>query len=190
MAEAIYCLKIYIFRDSFKLTEEDEKNLREISLFIVFVYVPFWYTAPLAATAPNQDLEFIKTVYQYRTIDKELSDAVLEKFRNHLWYLSPEAAALSFFDKNISVSVKQKMVEALKLSDDDQLDIPIRFIFNKENFKWFLNKNIDYFINSNFLKFFERFHIDTNFLQLDSSEWLDKSRIFKRVRNCNTSSSS
>lgn len=63
------------------------------------------------------------------------------------------------------------MVEALKLSNNDQFDIPKRFIFNSDDFKWFLNKNIDYFINSNSLKFFERFNIDTNFLHLNSSEW-------------------
>lgn len=108
MSKAIYCLKMYIFRDSCKLSAEDEKSFQDIALFIVFVYVPFWYSAPLAAAAPNQDLEFIKSVYRYRTIDKNLSDAVLGKFRNHLWYFSPEAAALSFFDKNVSFIVKQK----------------------------------------------------------------------------------
>ena len=60
------------------------------------------------------------------------------------------------------------MVEALKLSDDDEFDTPKRFIFNFDDFKWFINKNIDYFINANSLKFFERFGMDTNFLQLDS----------------------
>ncbi|CAD6217596.1 GSCOCG00011377001-RA-CDS, partial [Cotesia congregata] len=129
--------------------------------------------APLAATAPNQDLEFLKAVYKYRVIDQKLSEAVLVKFENHLWYLSPETAALSFFDKNISSDVKQKMVAALTSSDEDQFDYPKRFIFNLEDFNWFLNKNVDYFISSNSLKFFERFCIDTNFLQLDDSLWSD-----------------
>lgn len=108
MSKAIYSLKMYIFRDSIELSADIEKSLQEISLFIVFVYVPYWYSAPLAAAAPNQDLEFIKSVYNYRTIDKNLSNAVLGKFRNHLWYLSPEAAALSFFDKNPSLSARKK----------------------------------------------------------------------------------
>lgn len=171
MAKAIYSLKMYIFRNSIKLSTEDEKSLQEISLFIDFVYVPYWYSAPLAAAAPNQDLEFITSVYNYRTIDKDLSNAVLQKFRNHLWYLSPEAAALSFFDQNISFSVRKKMVDALKVNNDEQFDIPKRFIFNMDDFKWFTNKNIDYFINSNSLQFFERFNIETGFLQLDSTEW-------------------
>lgn len=137
------------------------------------MYVPFWYTAPLAAIAPKQDLEFIKAVYKYRTIDQRLSEAVLAKFRNHLWYLSPEAATLSFFDENVSSDVKRKMVEALRSSDEDQFDFPKRFIFNSDHFKWFLNKDVDYFINSNSVKFFERFGIDTNFLQSDESTWSD-----------------
>lgn len=64
------------------------------------------------------------------------------------------------------------MVEALKVSNDEEFDISKRFIFNQDDFKWFINKNIDYFINSNSLQFFTRFNIDTSFLQLDSTEWL------------------
>lgn len=116
-----------------KLSAEDEKNLQEISLFIVFVYVlhVYWYSSPLAAAAPNQDFEFIQSVYDYRSIDKNLSNAVLEKFRNHLWYLSPEVTA---FDNNISLRVRQKMVKALKVSNEP-FDIPKRFIFDLGDFK-------------------------------------------------------
>lgn len=63
------------------------------------------------------------------------------------------------------------MVAALTSSDEDQLDFPKRFIFNSEDFDWYLDKNVDYFINSNSVKFFERFGINTNFLLLDDSTW-------------------
>ena len=61
--------------------------------------------------------------------------------------MSLEAAAL-FFDENVSSSVKRKMVEVLKLSDNDEFDTPKRFIFYFDDFKWFVTKNIDYFINA------------------------------------------
>lgn len=63
------------------------------------------------------------------------------------------------------------MVAALASSEEDELDFPKRFIFNSTDFSWFLNKNVDYFINSNSLRFFERFNIDTDFLRLDNSTW-------------------
>ena len=38
---------------------------------------------------------------------------------------------------------------------------------------YLLDKDIDSFINENSLKFFERFDINTSFLQLDNSKWLE-----------------
>ncbi|CAD6233740.1 GSCOCG00012293001-RA-CDS, partial [Cotesia congregata] len=63
--------------------------------------------------SPNLDLQFLKVVYQYRTIDKKISEAVLHKFKNHLWYLNSATAALAFFDPNVSANIKNKMVIAL-----------------------------------------------------------------------------
>ncbi|CAG5085078.1 Protein of unknown function, partial [Cotesia congregata] len=53
----------------------------------------------------------------------------------------------------------------------DQFDFSKCFIFNSGEFDWFLDKNVDYFINYNSAKFFERFNIDTDFLLLDDSTW-------------------
>nr|XP_036227034.1 uncharacterized protein LOC118682429 [Bactrocera oleae] len=69
--------------------------------------------------------------------------------------------------------MKQKMVAALTSSGEDQLDFPKRFIFNSGDFDWFLDKDVDYFINYDSVKFFERFNIDTDFLQLDFRKWSD-----------------
>lgn len=71
MSKSIYCLKIYIFRE-FKLDKDDEKKLLDICLFIIFVYIKFWYLAPLAAAAPNQDLNFIKKLCEFEKVNKKL----------------------------------------------------------------------------------------------------------------------
>lgn len=172
MSKAIYSLKIYIFRDAFELSPEEEKSLLDVCLFVVFIYVRFWYAAPLAITAPNQDLQFLKAVYAYKTIDKCLSEAVLKKIRNHLWYLSPEVVALSFFDKNISVHIKRKMVKALTLDTAYEFGCPKKyFINNDSDIKNLQTKEIDYFVNCNTLDFFKRFDINTRFLELDVQTW-------------------
>jgi len=39
MAKAIYTVKIYMFRRQFKLTRSEEKGLRDLTLFIILVYL-------------------------------------------------------------------------------------------------------------------------------------------------------
>ncbi|KAL4132318.1 hypothetical protein QTP88_009490 [Uroleucon formosanum] len=102
MAKAIYCLKIYIFRNEFKLT---------------------WFKAPTAAAAPYQDLLFIQKLYNYSSIDNNISRVAMNKFRNHLWYLTPEAVALAFFDKSISIESKRKMIVKLNNKTDSNENI-------------------------------------------------------------------
>lgn len=52
MSKAIYTIKIYIFRDIYKLDTE----LKKKSIRYLFIYVPFWLTVPRAALSPNLDL--------------------------------------------------------------------------------------------------------------------------------------
>lgn len=93
ISKAIYSLKIYIFLYIFEVDPTTQQNLLDVCLFIVFV----------AASASYQDLNFVRTVYQYKTIDKKLSEAVLHKFKNHLWYLNAETAVRAFFNPDVSI---------------------------------------------------------------------------------------
>lgn len=114
MAKAIYCLKMFIFRKQFLSNKKnDEIKCRDVCIFIIRVYTQAWFCAPFAPQAPNQDLNFLKYLYEYRRIDQNISDCAVKKFSNHLWYLIPEMTALSFFDANISFEEKLKMCEAL-----------------------------------------------------------------------------
>lgn len=113
MAKALYVLKIYIFRDQFTLRRQEEKGMREMCVFLVKYYVKYWFKCPIAPEAPNNDLEFLKNIIGFIEVDKELSEAVIKKFSGHLWYLSDELIALSFFDKNISDEIKIKMTEKI-----------------------------------------------------------------------------
>ncbi|XP_044596981.1 uncharacterized protein LOC123273608 [Cotesia glomerata] len=180
MAKAIYSLKIYIFRDVFELTKEEEKSLLDVCLFVVFVYVRFWFTAPLAVAAPNQDLQFVKTVYAYRTVDKGVSEAVLKKITNHFWYLSPEVVAFAFFDENISVHIKRKMIRALKLDTTYEFGCPKKYFINNDNdIKNLQTKEIDYFVNCHTLGFFKRFGISEDFLETEVETWYENDNYLK-----------
>lgn len=96
-AKAIYCLKIFIFRNEFNLTRQELQGLRDICIFIVKIYIKAWYNAPLACKAPFQDLMFLKDLHFYNKINEKISQATTKKFCSHLWYLTEETVALAFF---------------------------------------------------------------------------------------------
>ena len=73
MAKAIYSLKIYLFREQFRLTVKEETALRNICIFTIRLYIKVWFDAPSAIKAPLQDLTFIKNLLNYTATDKDTS---------------------------------------------------------------------------------------------------------------------
>lgn len=172
MAKAIYCLKIFLFRKEFTLTEEEETGIRDVCVFLVTLYVKAWINAPNSIEAPRQDLEFLKNLFEYKN-DLQISQITIAKFCNHLWYLAPETAALAFFDGKVSDDTKKKMVQALK--SKDTLDMPSgeikKITMLPKNVKNYINKGLEQFIHPLSNNFFKRFNIETKFLDKDPSTW-------------------
>uniref|UniRef100_A0A034W6C5 Uncharacterized protein n=1 Tax=Bactrocera dorsalis TaxID=27457 RepID=A0A034W6C5_BACDO len=114
MARAIYCLKIFLFRAQYPMQEEQKAALADVCIFIVRFYIKIRFKCSDATAAPVDDVNIIKSLKYYESIDFTTSDAALRKLSNHLWYLTEEAATLAFFDDRLSVETKVKMVSALK----------------------------------------------------------------------------
>lgn len=157
MAKALYSLKIYLFRDQFNLSKNEEKGLKDVCIFLIRNFLKLWFGASNATFAPNQDLNFIKNVYFYGDVD--VSKTVLKKFSNHLWYLSEEAVGFAFFDYNVSIEEK-KLIKALS-SNDGSDDIPKKLTIKPHEVPSLVTKNLSDFVTKNTNLFFERFEIDT-----------------------------
>lgn len=152
MARAIYSLKIYLFRQQFKLTKFEQKALERIIKFILVIYVEAWFTAPTAISAPRQDLNLLKALRTYN--DGGIKKAVMEKFVRHLDYLGQENVCLALFDQLVDNETKAKMAYQI-MHRKDRLDC------NKiENFN-----ELHEFVSSESVKFFSTIHIDPDFLQ-------------------------
>src|ERR1044072_8717833 len=106
-----------MFRGKFALTAREERGLRDICFFLVDVYVRAWFTAPIAAAAPNKDLQFLQLLNQYEKVNDTLSKVASNKFFGQLWYLSEELIGLAFFDNDISTHNKRAMVQAITEKD-------------------------------------------------------------------------
>jgi hypothetical protein len=114
MAKGIYCLKIYLFREQFKLTAHELQALRRICMFIVTIYVKAWCSAPSSCDAPLNDLCLLQSLESYAEINNQVAEVALKKMRGHLWYLSEDLIGLAFFSDRVLVSEKEAMVAALK----------------------------------------------------------------------------
>ena len=115
MAKAIYSLKMFMFTDQFLLTEEQVNGLREVCMFVVVIHVKIWFAAPLAAAAPNNDLQLLKELWDFQTINPEVSKVALHKMQLHLWYLSESLIPLAFF--TVTIECKRAMVAAMKVQE-------------------------------------------------------------------------
>jgi len=78
-------LKIYLFRAEFNLSTSEEKSLTQITCLIVECYVKYWIYAPEAIFAPLMDIKFLGELYQYKKINKNVSEIAIGKDVNHLY---------------------------------------------------------------------------------------------------------
>lgn len=97
-----------------------------------------------------------------------MSKVAIKKFLGHLWYLSEELVAFAFFDDEVSVETKRKMVNAL---NNEGLEYsPKRLSLNVNHI---LEKNIEDFVSSNTLRFFDITGISSEFLKKEVEIWED-----------------
>jgi len=91
-----------------------------------------------------------------------------------LWYLTHEAVALAFFDTNISVATKRKMIINLNNKIDSNGKIK-RLNLKESEIPVFVKNEIEFFVSSETLDFFKIFNLDTEFLLNDPSTWKENS---------------
>lgn len=83
-----YSLKLFIFKDKFKLNIKEEKVLKYICCFIVKCYVTAWFSSLNAIETPLNDILFLKKLEEYKLHNKRIANLALKKIINHLWYLN------------------------------------------------------------------------------------------------------
>lgn len=85
-----------------------------------------------------------------------------------MWYLSEELVSFAFFDDELPVQDKKKMVDALKIEAIE--DCPKRINIDVKHID---EKNIEDFVTSNSLRFFQILGISSKFLNKDVETWND-----------------
>lgn len=166
MSKIIYCLKIYLFWSQFKLSKVVLKELEEFNKFVIKIYLKAWFLCQIPTIAPRIDLQLLKDLVQYKKQNQKLGSAALKSFSRHLWYISDYLIGLSFFDCEITIETKIKMVSALKTQSGQQ---PLNRIQIKECD--IMNKEIHPFVNQNTRYFFETLKLSDEFLGTHPATW-------------------
>lgn len=148
----------------------------EVNIFLIRFYLKAWFRCPIPMEAPYQDLNFLQMMVELSQTDSKLSEKIIEKLRSHMWYLSEETVGLAFFDKNVEVDVKRKMVKRLNaesqiLEKEKDATIHNSIVSADTIFKTFSPKDLSDFVTKKTLNFFKRFKLLTNFLNTDPSQW-------------------
>lgn len=176
MSKVIYSMKIWMFKQQFKLTISEERGLRDICCFAVEIYVKFWFMAPSPNLAPRLDLQLLKSLVKYKENHEIIASTALKKFSNQLWYLSEKLIALAFFDENVSIETKNLMREALsKPSEESNCR---RTIVSPEVIEL---RHLEDFVTSHTRKFFDILALPSSFLETSAENW-NLNEDFKKAR--------
>ena len=92
--------------------EEYVKNLRRLNAFNV-LYVPYWFKASDASDAQVVDLDFLKKMERFATIDEVIATAVLKTWNRHTEFLSPEFSFLSLTSELVSPQEKSQIAAGI-----------------------------------------------------------------------------
>ena len=69
IAKGIYCLKILLFREQFKMNTKELQPFRRICVFTITLYNKAWFTAPVTCDVPYNDLCMLRSMESFCSID-------------------------------------------------------------------------------------------------------------------------
>lgn len=149
MAKGIYCLKMLLFCEQFKLTVSEKRSLLEISCFIIRCYLESWICAPNPIAAPLNDINFLKKLVDFTKCNKKIGEVATKKFSNHLWYLNEESSVFSLFDDRVDNKTKSKMAKRLLEMSDEENEIDEegtnkKIILRFDDVSHFLSKDLPF----------------------------------------------
>ena len=161
---------IFLFRSQFKMTASELNCIRYIAIFVVKRYIMVWYGCIKSIECPKQDLNFSHAAFKFSKIDEVVSNAVIDKLKNHLQYLTPETVGLGFFNPSVSLQIKQKMLNRLAAKAPGVNCFKYRTYPNLQHLP---TCDLSDFVSYKTKSLFINFELQTDFFDLDPALWKD-----------------
>jgi hypothetical protein len=172
LAKVLYSIKIWLFRDQFKMTKTELKGISAIAAFGVIIYLKAWITAPVATNAPLNDFLLMQQLLEYP--EANIASVTSEKLGMHLWYLSEELISLALFDSRVPAEMKTLMLAAM---DNPAPDHPPKRP-RVETSAFMGHKGLEQLCTANSMTLFRLLQLPTAFLTKQPSEW-DEDETYK-----------
>ena len=120
LAKNIYLIKICLMEDQIKklprgtiTAQQQVQKIRDMATFLTLVYSHWWLSCENAVDAPHNDLQFIKRLIQYESLNPTISSSALKAFQRHMWYLVGEMIPLALFSTVVTDEQKSSIAKAL-----------------------------------------------------------------------------
>ena len=179
----IVFLSPQIAKSDAKILLKRQLNKLEVFLkFVMYVYLPWWITATVPASAPCHDLSLINSILQFKEINQRAAKGAQKGIGNHLWYLTEDLLPLRLFSNSISEDTKAKIAKTILSSGPEAKSMRTgaggashgKPVFHTMPER--VNEDLLQFVEPSNIKFYNIMRLDPGFLSLPVEIWeLDSS---------------
>ena len=114
MSKAIYILKMVLLQHQLpELKWQMKKKVTTMSLFVVFVYLEYWFTALSLFSASSNDLQMWTRILTFKRVHKKVSSCAAAVLRRHTWYLTEDLIALTLFDDSLPEETRDTLAQSI-----------------------------------------------------------------------------
>ena len=120
MAKLLYSIKICLLEEYISqlprgtvTTHQQPGKIRQFVNFATLVYSEWWMTCSSAVDAPWYDLQLVRKLLKYKTVNPNVAESALRAFKQHLWYLTGEMVPLALFSSVVPVSERRALADKL-----------------------------------------------------------------------------
>ena len=92
---------------------QTKKKVEKMTLFVVFVYLRSWFSAPSLTSAAMNDLDLYRRLLNFRSIHKKVSSSTSVVLNRHTWYLTEELISFSLFDDNLPPDIRSELASKI-----------------------------------------------------------------------------
>ncbi len=102
---------------------QKKKKVHTMTLFVVFVYLKAWFSAPSLMSAATNDIDLFTSLQKFKTVHKKVSTATSTVLNRHTWYLTEELIPLSLFDEHLPIETRNLLATKIGQLTSGEMEI-------------------------------------------------------------------
>ena len=124
MSKSIYIMKMDLLLHQLPgFHWQKKKKVHTMTLFVVFVYLKAWFSAPSLMSAATNDIDLFTSLQKFKTVHKKVSTATSTVLNRHTWYLTEELIPLSLFDEHLPIETRSLLATKIGQLTSGEMEI-------------------------------------------------------------------